>query len=438
MSKIFISYRRDDSNDSTGRIFDRLKTRYGINQLVRDVDSIPTGIDFREYLANEVNRCQVLLAVIGRHWVDVKDAKGMRRLDDPKDLVRIEIETALQRNIPIVPVIVGGAQFPDEKVLPPSIKGLVNRNGVFVRPDPDFHQDVDRLISSLDAVLKTVGKGKPSTTVKAAGGKGGLAVAGLALAGLLLLVCAGVGVFAFLKLRPTSTTVIENKDADQKDKDANKSVVNNGSRGVSKSVRQQAMAWIRENNKWSPTAPIVAKTAPAVEDEKQQCFLVIVGGTLVKSKKTTIFAGRGHGFFLFELTDAQAQPFLPGSQVTLTATDENVHPTSPDIELSSVRLENSDHYTGGPLRGSVQYTRRVKRDGKFTARSIYYSGRRKDWVTIKEPVLLPADQGTLSLEGKGGLNADAGPVLIFIELIDDSDKNHRIVSNTVAGVVTVD
>src|SRR5262249_27422045 len=152
---IFISYRRDDSGDSTGRLFDRLKNHFGINRLVRDVDSIPTGIDFREYLADEVNKCQVLIAVIGRQWQDIKDAKGKRRLDDTNDMVRIEIETALQRNIPVIPVIVGGATFPEAAKLPESMRGLVNRNGVFVRPDPDFHQDVDRLIASLNGALKT-------------------------------------------------------------------------------------------------------------------------------------------------------------------------------------------------------------------------------------------------------------------------------------------
>jgi hypothetical protein len=193
MNKIFISYRRDDSGDSTGRIFDRLKAYYGIDRLIRDVDSIPPGSDFRKYLAGEVNRCQVLIAVIGKQWQDIKDAAGKPRLEDPNDLVRIEIETALQRNIPIIPVIVGGASFPEAKKLPAAIRGVVDRNGVFVRPDPDFHHDCDRLIASLDNLLKGADKehAKPS--------RRNLWVA-LAAVGVLaiLLIVGAMGLVAFI------------------------------------------------------------------------------------------------------------------------------------------------------------------------------------------------------------------------------------------------
>jgi hypothetical protein len=86
----------------------------------------------------------------------------------------------------------------------------------------------------------------------------------------------------------------------------------------------------------------------------------------------------------------------------------------------------------------VQYTRRVKRDGKFAVRFLFYSERRKTWRTIADPVALPADAGTLSLETKDGLNTVAGPLVIFVELIEGNEKPARIVSNTVAGVVTID
>lgn len=152
--KIFISYRRDDSADSTGRIYERLVSHFGTESVVRDVDSIPHGVDFRDYLAGEVDQCQVFLAVIGKDWVKMKTPSGRRRLDDPRDFVRIEVEAALNRNIPIIPVFVMGASVPDESQVPPSLRSLVFRHGMSVRSDPDFHRDVDRLIKSLDQLVQ--------------------------------------------------------------------------------------------------------------------------------------------------------------------------------------------------------------------------------------------------------------------------------------------
>lgn len=433
MSKIFISYRRDDSHDSTGRIFDRLKSQFGLEQLVRDVDSIPTGVDFREYLAAEVNKCQVLVAVIGRHWQDIKDASGKRRLDDPRDMVRIEIETALQRNIPIIPVIVGGAAFPDEKNLPPSIKGIVHRNGVFVRPDPDFHPDVDRLIQSLEAVLRTGGAPASKGAPRARRGIVWI-LAGATVFFAVLLLCGGLGVLAIMgKLWPSAGPPATAIQAEEKATPAS----NNGTRGLSKAVRNRAMSWVRENNKWNPTAPIVTNLGDIIEDDKKQCFVVTVGGTLLKSKKTTVLAGRGEDFFLFELTDAQAKPFPPGATGQVAGDDRSIHPKPPHIELTNLRLENAERHNGGPLRGSVQYTRRVKHEGNVAVRVIYYASRKNLWVTAKEPpVPLGADQGTLSFNPKENLAAEPGPAVIFVELVEDGGTN-RIVSNTVAGVVTV-
>jgi len=150
MSKIFISYRRDDSADVTGRMYDRLILRYGQDQVFKDVDAIPLGVDFRRFISDEVRRCAVLLAVIGRHWLEVANQAGMRRLDDPSDFVRLEIEAALQCDTPVIPLLIHGTTMPRPDQLPPSLQGLVFRNGIPVRPDPDFHRDVDRLLKSLD------------------------------------------------------------------------------------------------------------------------------------------------------------------------------------------------------------------------------------------------------------------------------------------------
>jgi formylglycine-generating enzyme required for sulfatase activity len=153
MSKIFLSYRRDDSADATGRLYDRLAAHYSGENIFRDVDTIPLGVDFRTHLHEAVGRCGVLLAIIGRQWLSVTHSAGQRRLDDPRDFVRIEIEAALQRNIPVIPVLVQGATMPVVEDLPPSLQLLAFRNGIAVRPDPDFHRDVDRLIQYLDRLF---------------------------------------------------------------------------------------------------------------------------------------------------------------------------------------------------------------------------------------------------------------------------------------------
>jgi hypothetical protein len=152
--RIFISYRRSDSADIAGRIYDRLIAKFGRNPIFKDVDSIPLGIDFKEYLGKRVSECDVLLAIIGDHWADASDAAGKKRLDDPADFVRIEIEAALERGIPVIPLMVRGAQMPVEENIPISLRKLVFKNGIQIRSDPDFHHDMDRLISSLEKQIQ--------------------------------------------------------------------------------------------------------------------------------------------------------------------------------------------------------------------------------------------------------------------------------------------
>lgn len=147
---IFISYRREDTADVTGRVHDRLREKYGAEAIFTDVDSIPFGVDFREHLDQEVSRCDVLLAVIGRNWVSITGEDGQRRLDNPTDFVRIEIESALARKIPVVPLLAHGVSMPKPDDLPDSIKALAFRNGALVRANPDFHNDMDRLIRGLE------------------------------------------------------------------------------------------------------------------------------------------------------------------------------------------------------------------------------------------------------------------------------------------------
>ncbi|HND78554.1 MAG TPA: toll/interleukin-1 receptor domain-containing protein, partial [bacterium] len=149
VNRIFLSYRRADSADVVGRIYDRLIQVYKKEFVFKDVDSIPLGLDFREYLHRMVSISTVFIAVIGKNWESVQDEQGNRRLNNPADYVRIEIASALSRNIPVIPVLVQNSSMPLVDDLPDDLKNLCYRNGISVRPDPDFHNDMDRLISGL-------------------------------------------------------------------------------------------------------------------------------------------------------------------------------------------------------------------------------------------------------------------------------------------------
>lgn len=144
---IFINYRRDDSEDVTGRMYDRLVQEFGKGSVFKDVEDILPGVDFRRVLEYEVSCTDVMLVVIGANWIN---RRNKRRLHDPNDFVRFEIETALKRNIPVIPVLVGRrARLPQGRHLPESIRDLVYRNAVPVRADPDFHRDMSRLIEGI-------------------------------------------------------------------------------------------------------------------------------------------------------------------------------------------------------------------------------------------------------------------------------------------------
>jgi hypothetical protein len=149
MPKIFISYRRQDSNHQAGRLYDHLSAHFGPDQLFKDVDSIELGQDFRRVLAEKVGECDVLLALVGDGWLSAASTAGQRRLDDPTDYVRIEIESALRREIPVIPLLVGQAPVPPPDSLPPSLQDLAYRHGMHIRPDPDFRDDVQRLVRHL-------------------------------------------------------------------------------------------------------------------------------------------------------------------------------------------------------------------------------------------------------------------------------------------------
>lgn len=109
MAGIFISYRRADAEGWAGRLSDSLKVELGRVNIFRDIDDIPPGVEFDTYIAEAVGSCDVLIALIGPRWLNVTDKSGQRRLDDPNDFIRLEIATALKRNVRVIPALVGDA-----------------------------------------------------------------------------------------------------------------------------------------------------------------------------------------------------------------------------------------------------------------------------------------------------------------------------------------
>lgn len=182
MPKIIISYRRSDSDAIAGRIRDRLAAHYGERSIFMDIDNIPFGADFREHIQNAIVQNDLLLAVVGPQWVGQSEG-GRRRIGEELDLVRIEVETAMKQGIPVVPVLVNGATMPRPEELPEALRDFSFRNAATVDSGRDFHQHLDRLIRSLDKLVKA----KPRLRIPAPllYGVAGVAIAGGLAAGLV-------------------------------------------------------------------------------------------------------------------------------------------------------------------------------------------------------------------------------------------------------------
>ncbi len=148
MPDIFISYRRDDARADAGRLYDRLATHFGHERVFMDVDDIPPGTDFVQHLHTTLAGCGAVLVVIGDAWTAPDERTGRPRIFDPGDFVHLEVRTALERDVPVVPVLVGGASMPPRDELPDDIGPLLNRQAVELR-HARFSDDVDRLVESL-------------------------------------------------------------------------------------------------------------------------------------------------------------------------------------------------------------------------------------------------------------------------------------------------
>ena len=148
-NRIYISYRREDAAYPAGWLFDRLVDHLGAGQVFKDVDSIQPGDDFVEEITAAVGSCAVLLAVIGPRWLTVTGEEGQRRLDDPADFVRLEIEAAFARDVRVIPVLVDGARMPRIAELPTSLAQLARRQALELSPSR-FGSDTARLLGVLD------------------------------------------------------------------------------------------------------------------------------------------------------------------------------------------------------------------------------------------------------------------------------------------------
>lgn len=150
MAKIFISYRRADSGPYAGRIYDRLATYFGHENVFKDVDNIRPGEDFGESIQESLKRCSVAVVIIGPRWLATQPAEREQGPDEVSDYVRIEIETAFELGLRIIPVLTDGATMPRSSQMPASLQRLSRIHAISVRDDPDFAHDVQRLIDAIE------------------------------------------------------------------------------------------------------------------------------------------------------------------------------------------------------------------------------------------------------------------------------------------------
>ena len=192
--QVYLSYRRNDVGGYAGRLADALRQRLGAKSIFQDVTAIPLGQAFTAVIDRALDESDVVLAVIGPGWLTASTPEGRPRLLEPDDFVRLEVARALQREVRVVPVLVGGARLPTAAALPEDLQGLVERQGIVLR-DESWYQDVESLARSLrgePAVPPGHGRWWPRRRVLIAAAAGLLVSAGVGAA-LLLLPSGGSG-----------------------------------------------------------------------------------------------------------------------------------------------------------------------------------------------------------------------------------------------------
>jgi TIR domain len=167
---VFLSYRREDAAPYARLLKSELRERFPDTQVFMDLDSIEAGLDFAEVIAEAVDSCAVLVALIGRQWVTLADDEGQRRIDDPDDLVRFEVQTALERGVRVVPVLVDGARPLRQQQLPPELHKLARLNALelsYGRYEYDANQLLDLVQRVLAAASDTGAPYQPSSMADA-------------------------------------------------------------------------------------------------------------------------------------------------------------------------------------------------------------------------------------------------------------------------------
>ena len=170
MPRVFISYRRSDTEMAAGRLREAIAQRFGNQQTFRDKEDISAGLDWLNEIQHAIGSDAVVLALIGPAWLTARDSEGRRRLDSPDDANRVELEAALSKQLRVVPVLVQGASMPDASELPDALRPLARRHALKLRDD-DWNSDVQRIYSALEhAGLVAIGS-TPSTSTHDATGQ---------------------------------------------------------------------------------------------------------------------------------------------------------------------------------------------------------------------------------------------------------------------------
>lgn len=169
--QVFISYRRSDSAAYAGRIYDHVVERFGREAVFKDVDNIPIGVNFPDYLQKTLAKCTVALVLVGPHWLNAQSAEGKRRLDDPGDFVRIEVETSHRLGMLVCPLLLDGADAPRSEDLPESLRAIGWEQALPIRNDPFFRHDVGHLGRQVGRAMR--GRGALVRRFATAGAGGG-------------------------------------------------------------------------------------------------------------------------------------------------------------------------------------------------------------------------------------------------------------------------
>ena len=164
---VFLSYRREDAAPYARLLQFQLRDRFPDTQVFMDLDSIEAGLDFAEVIREAVDSCAVLILLMGRQWITLADEEGHRRLDNPDDFVRFEVQTALELGVRVIPVLVDGAKPPRQDQLPPKLRKLARLNALELSYGR-YEYDADRLLKLIQRVLdeafRTTAQDQPSST----------------------------------------------------------------------------------------------------------------------------------------------------------------------------------------------------------------------------------------------------------------------------------